>query len=361
MANTKNDFKNESRSINTIDHPEPGKRWTLMFIGNHGRTVTLKRFKGMVILVCLVLCVSLSINGGLLYLGLSVHAEKNRLESDLKGFKEQIAALRYEKDVLLTKLVLAESRSNQNPPKKISPPREPDIPPIKSAVDENRVPKVALAGIQEEPPIKKGPAPPPPDSRADSTLSVSVENFKVFPKPEENLLRVQFKIKNTSPNGQRVAGRAIVVLKGEQLRQNQWLTIPRISLSNGKPAGPRRGQRFGIKHFKEMRFKTSFPKSPDLYRDATVFVFAKTGDLLLEKNFPVKLPALQPAVAMKQTSNKPSAPFTASSSRSYTGASSLSSAGPQSSTTTEKSLPSSAVTPPTPDDLMNVLKNTTTD
>ena len=109
MANTNKNSKNESRFIYTIDHPEPGKRWTLLFIGNHGRTITLKRFKGMVILACLVLCVSIAITAGLLYLSLNIRSDKIQLESDLKGLKAQIKALRYEKDVLLTKLVLAES------------------------------------------------------------------------------------------------------------------------------------------------------------------------------------------------------------------------------------------------------------
>ena len=129
MANTNNNSKNESRFIDTIDHPEPGKRWTLLFIGNHGRTITLKRFKGMVILACLVLCVSIAITVGLLYLSLNIRSDKIQLESDLKDLKAQIKALRYEKDVLMTKLVLAESHSKQSPLKKIpqSSPTQPNF------------------------------------------------------------------------------------------------------------------------------------------------------------------------------------------------------------------------------------------
>jgi len=358
MANTNKNSKNESRSINTIDHPEPGKRWTLLFIGNHGRTITLKRFKGMVILTCLVLCVSIAITAGLLYFSLNIRSDKIQLESDLKDLKAQIKALRYEKDVLLTKLVLAESHSKQSPLKKTPQPSELKKPQQESVVDEKTVKTVPAAGIQKKPPIEKAPEPPSTGSRADSGLSVAIENFKIYPKPDENLLRVQFKIKNTSPNAQRVAGHTIVVLKGEQLRQNQWLTIPRISLSNGKPTGRQRGHSFGISHFKTMRFKTNLPKSPEIYRDATVFIFSKKGDLLLEKNFPVNLPALPPAAASKPPLKTPPAQSPAASSRSLTGAPSTSSTKPPSTATDTSPSPPTATSPST-DDLMNTLKNPT--
>jgi hypothetical protein len=176
MANSNNDSNDEGRSISAAIHPEPGKRWTLLFIGNHGRTITLKRFKGMVILACLVLGVSIAITAGLLYLSLNIRSDKNRLESDLMGLKAQIKALRYEKDVLLTKLVLAESRSKQNPQKKTPQPSEPETPQQKSVVDEKTVQTVPAAGIQEKPPIEKASEPAPSDSQADSGLSVAIEN-----------------------------------------------------------------------------------------------------------------------------------------------------------------------------------------
>ena len=358
MANTNKNSKNESRFIDTIDHPEPGKRWTLLFIGNHGRTITLKRFKGMVILTCLVLCVSIAIAVGLLYFSLNIRSDKIQLESDFKDLKAQIEALRYEKDVLLTKLVLAESRSKQSPLKKTPQASEVKNPQQKSVVAEKTVQTVPAAGIQKKPPIEKAPESPPKNGRADSGLSVAIENFKIYPKADENLLRVQYKIKNTSPNAQRVAGHTIVVLKGEQLRQNQWLTIPRISLSNGKPTGRQRGHSFGINNFKTLRFKTNLPKSPEVYRDATVFIFSQKGDLLLEKDFSVNLPALPPVAASKPPLKTPSAPPQVSSSRSFTGAPSTSSSKPP-STSTDTSLSPATATPPSTDELMDSLKNST--
>ena len=41
------------------------RRWTLLFIGNHGRTITLKRFKDIVIISVIVLAVSIAVSAGL--------------------------------------------------------------------------------------------------------------------------------------------------------------------------------------------------------------------------------------------------------------------------------------------------------
>ena len=91
--------------------PQADKRWTILFIGNHGRTITLKRFKGLVLLTGLVLFVSLAVAAGLLYYTISLRQEKLRLGSDLQDLKAQFKALRHEKDILMTKLVLAQSRA----------------------------------------------------------------------------------------------------------------------------------------------------------------------------------------------------------------------------------------------------------
>ena len=360
MANSNKNSNGESRSIDSFHHPEPGKRWTLLFIGNHGRTITLKRFKGMVILTVLVLCISIAITGALMYLSFGIRSEKNRLESDLKDLKAEIKALRYEKDVLMTKLVLAEARSKPKPVKKTPEPIEPEIPRQNAAESVEPVQPGPVARIEEKPPVKKAPPPLPVKPPADSALSVEVENFKIFSKVDENLLRVQFKIKNTSPGSRRVSGHAIVVLKGEELQQNQWLPMPRISLSNGKPTGRQRGYSFGINHFKEMRFKTNLPKSPEIYRDATVYVFTKKGDLLLEKDFPVNLPPLPARAASKPPSSTSRPQTSTGSSRSLTGAPPASSAGSPPSAT-ESSPATSTARPPSTDELMNTLKNPTSE
>jgi len=291
MDNFSEKPKNGGPSVNSGTQPKPDKRWTLIFIGNHGKTITLKRFKGMVLLACLVLCVSIAITAGLLYFSLNIRQEKKQLESDLLDLKTQIKTIRHEKDVLMTKLVLAESRSPSIPAKKPQKQSESAIPQQNTNTYEESRQSTQHAKIQEETALEKIAEPPAAENQSKSNLSVAIENFGISARSDENLLRVQFKIKNTSPNSQRVSGHTIVVLKGEALQQTKWLSIPGVSLSDGKPTGRQRGYSFGINYFKTMRIKTNLPKSPEIYQSATVFIFTPTGDLLLEQDFPVKFPA----------------------------------------------------------------------
>ena len=51
-----------------------------------------------------------------------------------------------------------------------------------------------------------------------------------------------------------------------------------------------------------MRLSTRAPKSPEKFQTATVFVFSRQGELLLEKQYPVKLPPNKPKETPAATS-----------------------------------------------------------
>jgi hypothetical protein len=346
--------KNGGRSIKTAKRSKPEKRWTVLFIGNHGKTITLKRFKGMVLLTCLVLGISIAITAGLLYLSLNIRQEKSQLELDLQDLKAQVKAIRYEKDVLMTKLVLAESRSKASPAK--IPPKQIEPATPQQNINKYEEPRQANQPVkmrEEISPGKKDES-AATENPSEAQLSVALEGFKISPRADENLLRIQFKIKNTSPNSQHVAGHAIVVLKGEQLQQKKWLSIPGVALSDGKPTGRQQGYAFGINNFKTMRFKANLPKNIEIYHFATVFIFTRKGAILLEQDFPVNLPATAPATASKPPLRTTAASQT-SSARSLAGPSATTSSNPP---VTTKPAPSNSL-PPSTDDLMETLKNST--
>ena len=360
MDNFSEISENGGRSVKAGKRTKPDKRWTILFIGNHGKTITLKRFKGMVILTCLVLCISIAIAVGLLYLSLNIRQEKNQLESDLQDLKAQIKAIRHEKDVLMTKLVLVESRNKTGPAK--IPPKHIEATPQQQKSNENEETRQSnqLAKVREKAPAARKDVPTAAVNLPELELSVAIEGFKISPRVGENLLRVQFKIKNTSPGSQRVAGHTIVVLNGEQRQQKKWLSIPAVSLSGGRPTGRQRGYSFGINNFKTMRLKANLPKSIEIYQKATVFIFTPKGDLLLEQDFPVHLPATPPATTSKPPSKKPFAVSQTSSSRSLAGHPAATSPNPPTTTTATKPA-TPKPTPPSPDELMNTLKNPTDD
>ncbi len=341
--------------INSGRTPKPAnrlapnnKRWTLLYIGNHGRTITLKRFKGMVLLTFLVLGTAIAVAAALLYFSFDIRRDKIQLQSDLKALKNQVKTLRYEKDVLMTKLVLAESRLQESPaqrPQKsaVAVPAPADVPaptpaPALAPVpdddkDDNGEAKRGTAGSVEEDAVSNQDQNELQlqNNPSESGLSVAIENFIVSPERTENLLRVQFKIKNTSPNSQRVSGHAIVVVKGGNILPEHWVTIPTMRLVDGKPSGRQPGYAFAINYFKTMRFKTALPKFPEEYQSATVYVYTTRGKLLLEQDFAVELPA---------AARNASAP---------------SQQQPSTSTGTQAAAP--ATGPPSTDEVMNPLNN----
>jgi hypothetical protein len=271
--------------------PKPDRRWTLLFIGNHGRTITLKRFKGMVLLVFFMLMVAIGVSAGLFVWNQKIIMEKHDLEADLKKLDQRIDTLRHEKDILMTRLVLAESRVQQSiggKPEKTSENKSADQ---KKSSSDNEDQTIQLAAKKTESPEPNQIKPKPDSEPHDSELSVAIEDFKISNRSDDNRIRVQFKIKNTSLNSQRVSGHTIVVLKGEQ---TNWLPIPWMPLVDGRPTGKQRGHSFGINYFKTMRLSTGSPKFPEKYQTASVYVFTRKGQLLLEKGYAVKMPPNKP-------------------------------------------------------------------
>ena len=83
MVNSKENSNQTDRSSTTAKWFNPDTRWTLLFIGNRGKPITLKRFKGMVIFNLLVICVVFALAAGLFMWNRNILEEKNQLESNL--------------------------------------------------------------------------------------------------------------------------------------------------------------------------------------------------------------------------------------------------------------------------------------
>jgi len=286
------------KNANQAGRPlKPGKRskqdrrWTLLFIGNHGRTITLKRFKGIVILFFVVLAVAIGASAGLFIWNQKIIMDNHDLKEDLRIFDERLDTLRHDKDILMTRLVLAESRVQESLGGKTEKPVE-----NKSAIQEksssdNEGKSNQVGAKKMERPTTKPAEPQQNRESSDSVLSVAIEDFQISNLSDGNGLKVLFKIKNTSSNSQRISGHTVVILKGEQ---TDWLPIPWMPLVDGRPTGKQRGHSFGINYFKTMRLSARSPKFPEKFQTASVYVFTRKGELLLEKGYPVKLPPSKP-------------------------------------------------------------------
>ncbi len=289
MENSDKYSNQADRSSTAAEWLNPGARWTLLFIGNRGKPITLKRFKGMVLITLFGLVLVVALAGGLYWWNRSILQEKNLLDSKLRELTEQNQELRHERDILLTRLVIAESRTLEKQETALERQSDEEPPGQTGKVTNDAAssppPAIATTNNGDQTKVK---AQPHSESTA-AGLSVAIEDFKLSIKSSNNSLRVRFKLKNTSSDSQHVSGHAIVVLKGEKIQENQWVSLPGISLIGGKPTGTQQGNAFGIKNFKMMRFTASKSHSPELFQTASVYVFTKTGELLLEQDFPVKL------------------------------------------------------------------------
>jgi hypothetical protein len=276
---------------------KPGKRskqdrrWTLLFIGNHGRTITLKRFKGIVILSLVVLVAAIGASAGLFIWNQKIIMDNHHLKADLKKLDDRIDTLRHDKDILMTRLVLAESRVQESLGGKTEKPAENKSTDQEhgSSDDEAKISQAVAKKMER--PTPEPAEPQPGRAPSDSGLSVAVEDFQISNLSDDHSLEVRFKLKNTSPNSQKVSGHTVVILKGEQ---SGWLPIPWMPLVDGRPTGKQRGHSFGINYFKTMRLSAQSPKFPEKFQTASVYVFTREGELLLEKDYPIKLPPNKP-------------------------------------------------------------------
>jgi len=287
MEYLKKNANHGGRSLKAEKRSNQDQRWTLMFIGNHGRTITIKRFKSMVILLFSVLVVSIAISAGLFVWNQKIIMDNHDLKDDLKKLNKRIDTLRYDKDILMTRLVLAESRVQENLSAQTEKSADNKLSNQEPSRSDNDAITNQLAAKKIKQPAPKQAEPLQNSQPIDSGLSVAIENFQISNLSDTNRLGVRFKIKNTTLNSQRVSGYTIVVLKGEQ---TNWLPIPWMPLVDGRPTGKQRGHSFGINYFKTMKFSARSPKFPEKFQTASIYVFTQEGELLLEKTYPVKLP-----------------------------------------------------------------------
>ena len=277
--------------------PGADRRWTLLFIGDHGNVITLKHFKFIMIGIGSLFVLAVVFAAVLFFQNQGILEQKKDLQKRLAGSEKQIENLRHEKEILMTRLVRAQAKTKENiagdsrilqkmrdrqlmtpAPQMAAKPK-----PVKAVEKKSSVPKATP------------PEPVPTETEeVEPTISVAVENFKVSLESGNKNLNAQFKIKNTSKGAQplKVAGRIVVVLKGEDLSIDQWLVMPAVGLAGDRPSG-KRGRSFSIQRFYTLNFTSKAPNYSDQFETAAVYVFTKTGELLLEQNFSVKLPPAQ--------------------------------------------------------------------
>lgn len=276
---------NLEKVVKSLSLPKQSKRagsWILLAIEERGKIISIGRLKGLIIALVLTLVIVVVSVSSLLIIAKSASKENEGLRNALDVSKKQVAALRDEKDLLMVRLVLAESGVEARIEARIEAKIEDKLA-DKTRPDPANVDKTVLLTGEKQPEEETASAIPA------KLPSASIKDFVVLFEPGSNILKVQFKIIKISSNSQPVSGHAFVILKDDEVDEDRWLIFPQVTLSSGKPSLYKRGQYFSIYRFKTINFKAQNEADPKRFNNATVFVFAKTGELLLEKSFPIEI------------------------------------------------------------------------
>lgn len=274
-----------------------------MLVGDHGKIISFGRFKGVAFLSVLLCSVVIAALLGLYLLYKGKAAENLRLKNQLEASQNDLMSLREEKDLLLVRMVLAEAKKSPESGRPQAEPGEkaPQETVVQAAGEE--VPGAAAAAPgadkkalksekSEEPPVEpvrsEAPAPPDQTQQEEKLPIVDLENFAAGYDRSTGRVTATFLLKKIDPDMESVSGRAFVTLKFHPADQQQWVTMPSVSLDAGKPSPIKRGQYFSIARFKPMKFERSVSGRRTDVESATVFVFSTTGELLLQKELPVK-------------------------------------------------------------------------
>ena len=273
--------RNLAKIVKEYTPPKPSKRagsWTILFLGDRGHIMSVRKPKRTVITLAIVLVIAMVSFFWLLIVSKNTIEDNKNLSNTLDMLRQEVVSLRDEKDLLMVRLVVAEAKI-KNRDADISPDSNSSV----ETADSKTIDKTASL------PDKKQAVEKTALTWPEKLQRTSVEDFIVLFDPDADLLNVQFKVINASQGDQPVSGHAFVILKQNEDDQSSWLTFPAVSLASGKPAKFKKGQYFSILRFKIIKFKTHNEADPKRFKTATVFVFATTGNLMLEKSFPVEI------------------------------------------------------------------------
>ncbi len=299
--------RNRVKELNGIAVPKPKKRashWTLLFVEDRGKVISVKRFKGLAITLTFTVFIVFALAVGL-YFMYNSKAEENRILIKALGVSRQkVKTMQDEKELLMVRMVLAESKikagrieteektiekkTDRSKDKNASAAIKPPVPDIKKVVETvKEIPaekEVLIAAVQEDEPDISEPSMPD----AEPPI-VRIEELIVLDTLENDNLKVTFKLRKIDQNTETISGHAFVILKHDRDDRKQWFTIPSVSLVSGKPSQIRRGQYFSISRFKTMKFQHKYSGDLNRFQYMTIFIYTADEKLLLESEFHIRV------------------------------------------------------------------------
>lgn len=314
----------------TKPSPYP-KKWTLLFLGSHGRTLHFHHLKAVLALIGAGF--ALTVAAALFfYFQYQHHTQRLRtVEASLASARKETQRLKKEKQALTLQLAL----KHASVPAAVEPTvkktqktaarttekkgvaevvqkdtktvvkqviKEADTPSSKASPEvSSPEPDTATVSKPDEPSQmddEKPDAHKPEETEigrsrvaeaeARQPAVVDVANFQLSKDNAHNRWVIRFTIKRTATATGKINGRAFIVLKDDSDDYGNWVCVPPAALIKGKPAPEQRGYTFAINNFLNARVSMKQQTPPENVQEAVVYVYAEKGPLLLEKAFPIE-------------------------------------------------------------------------
>lgn len=273
------------------------KSWRLILVGNHGSVIPLGHFKTVLFLLTVGLVLAVAGAAILVILYQYQKIDISDLSDELKQTQEQLQVLRDKRDMLMARLVIAESQlKSANDSNKSLPKEKAALPKVVEPVQKPKEERPSAATA----PAFNSPAPastPPP-------ISVEISDFKVSHSPKFSTITTSFILKNTTAGNERISGKSVLLLKGSINGETTAYLVPDVPWENGIPSA-RLGRPFFIRNFMTISMSRNAPEQSFNFDQGVIFIFENTGTLILKKEIPLDLTYVQDIAPIQaETSSK---------------------------------------------------------
>ncbi|MFP4033308.1 MAG: hypothetical protein ACLFRG_16630 [Desulfococcaceae bacterium] len=263
-------------------------RWTLLLVDENGRTIRVRGFHFFAWLAAILFLGLLVATGATFYLLRLERAESQRLRQAVAASAEALrrapvarpAGPRPSQTVPSAKEAPSPVVSTEPAPDRPAPVPEPDPDRPVPAANPSAPASASEPVDSRSPPdrvFSAAPAESSPENAAPSGPPVVAVEKVAF--SESDGYGVEFRLRNTAPDGEAISGHVVVVAR---MSEGGWAALPEVPLVEGRPTGKAEGETFSIQNYRPMRFRAGPELRGDRVRGATAFVFDAEGRLLLE-------------------------------------------------------------------------------
>lgn len=271
------------------------RHWDLLLIRSDGQTIPLGDLKISVAVAIIVLAVAATISIAFFMRYKGVMKENTTIQKVLSSSQNESLTLRKEKEALMVRLVLAEAKhqeykagTGKKLPKDVF-----EALSLKKDSQASSDQKSALISgdLKGQPAASK--TEPKQESKTESKAGsivpdrskhVDIDEFTIAYDQNSGIAKAKFRIIKIDREATNASGYAFVVLKPNDVLQSEWVAMPVSELVDGRPVQIKKGLSFSISRYKTMRFKKSIVGEFKRFKVATVFVFDKTGQTLIERD-----------------------------------------------------------------------------